>query len=155
MNIPWQIVIASSDSNHRRAVAEILKQQEVVPICTSSVRECRDVLAEETVGLVFCDPTLTDGDYRDLITAARSVNSRARFVVTSRQADWDEFLEAMRLGAFDVIAAPCRPQDLEWMIIQAKRDDRSRAKQLSTADLHSLASFGTTSSARRTSTRLR
>jgi DNA-binding NtrC family response regulator len=138
MNVPWQIVIASSDSNHRRALADILKQQEIVPICTSTVRECRDVLAKEIVGLVSCDPKLTDGGYRDLISEARSVNSRVRLVVTSRQASWDEFLEAMRVGAFDVIAAPCRPKDLEWMIIQAKRDDRSRAKQLFTADPHSL-----------------
>jgi DNA-binding NtrC family response regulator len=86
MNVPWQIVIASSDSNHRRALADILKQQEIVPICTSTVRECRDVLAKEIVGLVFCDPKLTDGCYRDLISEARSVNSRVRLVVTSRQA---------------------------------------------------------------------
>jgi hypothetical protein len=35
-------------------------------------------------------------------------------------------LGAMREGAFDVIAAPCRPTDVEWMVIQAKRDARSR-----------------------------
>lgn len=46
-------------------------------------------------------------------------------VITSLHADWDEYLEAIRVGAFDVIAAPCRSTDVEWMVIQAKRDDRN------------------------------
>ena len=129
MSAPWQVVIASSDPDQLRKLREILKQQEVDPVCTSTVMECRNVLVNETVGLVFCDRKLADGNYSDLIAAGRSVNSRARFVVTSPQADWDEFFEAMRFGAFDVITVPCRPKDVEWMIIQARRDDRKMANQ--------------------------
>jgi DNA-binding NtrC family response regulator len=138
MSVPWQIVIASSDPDQLRRLSEILQQQELEPICTSTVMECRKVLVKETVGLVFCDRNLADGNYSDLIAAGRSVNSRARFVVTSPQADWDEFFEAMRFGAFDVITAPCRPKDVEWMVIQAKRDDRKMANQLLTSSTGSL-----------------
>jgi FixJ family two-component response regulator len=49
-------------------------------------------------------------------------------VVTSSTADWDEFLEAMRLGAPDVIARPCRATDVEWMVIQALRYERTEAR---------------------------
>ena len=51
-------------------------------------------------------------------------------MVTSRESDWDEYLEAIRLGAFDVIASPCRPTDVEWMVIQARRDERVRVRQV-------------------------
>jgi len=138
MSAPWQIVIASSDPDQLCRLTEILKHQDVEPICTSTVMECRNVLFKETVGLVFCDRNLADGNYSDLIAAGRSVNSSARFVVTSPQADWEEFFDAMRLGAFDVITAPCRPKDVEWMIIQAKRDDRKLAKPFLTSDEGSL-----------------
>jgi len=138
MCAPWQVVIASSDPDQLSRLREILKQQELEPICTSTVMECRNVLVKETVGLVFCDRKLADGNYSDLIAAGRSVNSRARFVVTSPQADWDEFVEAVRFGAFDVITAPCRPKDVEWMIIQAKRDDRKMANQRLTSSGSSL-----------------
>jgi DNA-binding NtrC family response regulator len=138
MCAPWQVVIASSNPDQLRRLREILKQQELEPICTSTVMECRNILVKETVGLVFCDRKLADGNYSDLIAAGRSVNSRARFVVTSPQADWDEFVEAMRFGAFDVITAPCRPKDVEWMIIQAKRDDRKMANQRLTSSGGSL-----------------
>jgi len=138
MSAPWQVVIASSDPDQLRKLREILKQQEVDPVCTSTVMECRNVLVNETVDLVFCDRKLADGNYSDLIAAGRSVNSQARFVVTSPQADWEEFLEAMRFGAFDVITAPCRPKDVEWMIIQARRDDRKMANQRLTSSRGSL-----------------
>jgi DNA-binding NtrC family response regulator len=139
MTAPWKIVIASSDSNQLSTLAEILKRQELESICTPTVSQCRDVLSKEHVGVVFCDRNLSDGDHKDVIKAARSIGSIARIVVTSRQADWDEFLEAMRVGAFDVIASPCRPKDVEWMIVQAKRDDQRRAKQLLTSDTNRLA----------------
>jgi len=34
----------------------------------------------------------------------------------------------MRLGAFDVIASPCRATDVERMVIQALRYDRTEAR---------------------------
>jgi ActR/RegA family two-component response regulator len=128
----WKIVVISSDSNDLSALAEILKKQELGPVCASTVSQYRGVLSKQSVGLVFCDSTLSDGDYRDVIAASRSLGSRARVVVTSSQATWPEFLQAVRSGAFDIISKPCRAKDVEWMVIQAKRDDRKMAKQLMT-----------------------
>lgn len=126
MMIPWQVLVASNDLEGRRVLSGILREQGIDPICTSSVHECEEIAASENVGLIFCDRNLSDGDYRDVLAAHRSGRGKARVVITSRHADWDEYLEAIRLGAFDVIAAPCRPTDVEWMVIQAKRDDRNR-----------------------------
>jgi DNA-binding NtrC family response regulator len=132
MNIPWQIVVASSDLEGRRSLTSILTRQGLDPISISSFAECRRVMEKESVGLVFCDRHLADGDYRDVLNASRSMTGKVRVVVTSKHADWDEYLEAMRLGAFDVIASPCRPTDVEWMVIQAKRDERNRSRELLT-----------------------
>lgn len=132
MNIPWQIVVASSDLESRRGLTSILTRQGLDPISTSSFAECRELIERETVGLVFCDRHLADGDYRDILNVTRSATGKVRVVVTSKHADWDEYLEAMRLGAFDVIASPCRPTDVEWMVIQAKRDERNRSRELLT-----------------------
>ena len=132
--LAWRIVVVSSDRSQLCTLREILKRQDLEPICASMVSQCRAVLSKEQIGLVFCDRNLSDGDHKDVIEAARSTGSKARIVVTSRQAGWHEFLEAMRLGAFDVISTPCQPEDVEWMIIQAKRDDRKMGKQLLTSD---------------------
>lgn len=125
-----KIIILSSNQNRSANLAEILKKQEIEPICAITVRQYRDILSKQALDLVFCDPKLQDGDYRDVINAARLAGSLARIVVTSRLASWPEFLEAMRVGAFDVISTPCRYKDVEWVMMQATRDERKRAKQL-------------------------
>jgi len=128
-----KIIILSSNQNRSANLAEILKKQEIEPICAITVRQYRDILSKQALDLVFCDPKLQDGDYRDVINAARLAGSLARIVVTSRLASWPEFLEAMRVGAFDVISTPCRYKDVEWVMMQATRDERKRAKQLMNA----------------------
>lgn len=139
MNIPWQILVASSDLESRRGLASILTRQGLDPISISSLAECREIIEKENVGLVFCDRHLADGNYRDLLNASRSAKGKVRVVVTSKHADWDEYLEAMRLGAFDVISSPCRPTDVEWMVIQAKRDERNRSRESLAAEHKDLA----------------
>jgi DNA-binding NtrC family response regulator len=128
MNIPWDILVASSDLEGRRALSNILDKLGVDPLTSSSVRECKELIASERVGLIFCDRLLADGNCYDLLNASRVGQTKARVVVMSSTADWDEFLEAMRLGAFDVIASPCRATDVEWMIIQALRYERTEAR---------------------------
>src|SRR5580698_4399280 len=126
MTVPWEVMVISSDLEDRQELVHILQQQEVDPISVSSIAESLSLLKNNLIGLVFCDAGLSDCSYLEFLSSVRSLKTKCRVVVTSRQADWDEFLEAMRLGAFDVIAAPCRPTDVEWMVIQAKRDKRSR-----------------------------
>jgi two-component system, NtrC family, response regulator PilR len=128
MNIPWDILVASSDLEGRRALSNILGNLGVDPLTSSTVRECKELMASERVGLIFCDRLLADGNCYDLLHASRIGRTKARVVVMSSTADWDEFLEAMRLGAFDVIASPCRATDVEWMIIQALRYERTEAR---------------------------
>jgi DNA-binding NtrC family response regulator len=133
MNVPWQIVVASAYLEDRQAMVNILAKQGFDPIIASSVGECRASMAQEDVGLIFCARSLSDGNYRDLLIAARTGTRRTRIVLTARITDWDEYLEAMRLGAFDVISAPCRPTDVEWMILQALRDEHARSRQITFA----------------------
>jgi DNA-binding NtrC family response regulator len=132
MNIPWQILVASSDLERRRSLMQTLSRQGLDPIGVANLAECAETLTKERVGLIFCDRHLTDGNYRDLLETVRSGSGNVRVVVCSKHPDWDEYLEAMRYGAFDVIASPCRPTDVEWMVIQAKRDDRNHTKELVT-----------------------
>lgn len=123
-----EIMIISSDREARRELAHILDSQGLGPICVSNIKEALALLGQRTMPLIFCDRHLPDGNYRDFLAALGSLRAKARVVVTSHLADWDEYLEAMRLGAFDVIAAPCRRTDVEWTLIQASQDERERTR---------------------------
>src|SRR5580658_3136482 len=91
MNVPWQIVVASADLEDRRAMVNILAKQGLDPIVASSVCECQASMERGNVGLVFCARSLSDGDYRDLLQAARASTRRTRIVLATRLTDWDEY----------------------------------------------------------------
>jgi DNA-binding NtrC family response regulator len=122
-----QILLVSSELEHRRALNEILRKEGHETICASRLTECQEALQTQNVSLVFCDRRLSDGNYRDVVAAARAAHQHARVIVTSRLADWDEYLDALHNGAFDLIASPCQPTDVLWAIVQARREDQDHA----------------------------
>src|SRR3982074_2966538 len=122
-----QILIVSSELENRRALREILCKEGHETICAARVSECKEALQTQNVSLIFCDRRLSDGSYRDVVAATRASRQHARVVVTSRLADWDEYLDALHHGAFDLIASPCQPTDVLWAIVQARREDQEHA----------------------------
>ena len=119
---PTQILVVSSQSETRRALMAILNREGWDTICASKASECEELLARQNVNLVFCDRRLVDGTYRDVLTITRSLSRNARMVVTSRAADWDEYLEALQNGEFDLIESPCQPKDVIWAVVQAQHE---------------------------------
>jgi DNA-binding NtrC family response regulator len=123
MNLRSQILVVSSDYDHRRALTSILQKEGWSPLHASRLIECQDLLANRSISLVFCERRLADGTYRDLLSVAQARERRVPVVVTSRLADWDEYLEALRYGAVDLIPSPCKPSDVCSAIAQAQRED--------------------------------
>ncbi len=123
----WDVLVVSSNLEARRNLTRILEGQGTDLLCASNIHSAIELLEREaghSIGLIFCDRDLPDGNFRDFLTVLRSLKNKTRVVVASRLADWDEYLDAMRLGAFDVIAAPCHPTEVGWILIQAARDLR-------------------------------
>ena len=125
MVAPWEVLIATADLETCRRIASILSQWGLAPICAVTVAKTTALLARQAIRMVFCDDRLADGNFRDVLGAAKLAQSNARVVVTSR--DLSGYLEAVRLGAFDVIACPCRPADVHRVVSQAMRLADSQA----------------------------
>ena len=132
MTEQWPIVVVSPDLESRRSIARVLSAQGFDPTCIGTVRECREILEKQEVAMIFCDRDLSDGDYRDILasTLCSPQKKPVRVVLMSRLKRPEEYEEAKRSGVFDIIGVPCRPTNIEWTIILAKRDERNRAKQL-------------------------
>lgn len=128
MNGAWEILIVSPDMERCRELRYILKLQGCDPMCAQDVEQALALMQEQTIGLVFCDYHVRNGNCRDFLRTVRALKSKARVVVISRQADWDQYLETMRLGAFDMISAPCHSTDVEWMLSRASREERNRLR---------------------------
>lgn len=134
MEDAWEVVVASPDLEKRLSVAAMLTQQGVDTICASTVDQFREVLHGRNIGLVFCDRQFADGDYHDVVEAARSSAAKVpKVVVMSGLVKSAEYHQAKGSGVFDIISTPCRPTDLEWMVILAKRAELIQAKQSETS----------------------
>ena len=84
-------------------------------------------MPEANPSLIFCEETLEDGTYRDLL-GGMTKSPKARFVVISPSAELDaNYNEAISLGAFDMIASPCRRSDVQWIAIRAMHEDARRS----------------------------
>ena len=127
-----QIVVASSAPETRQRIIQVLDRLGVACIGVSSVAQCRELLAQSKVGLIFCDRRLSDGSFTDVLHAAacNSTAGNARVVLMSCVIDQEEYHAARSAGLFEVIPSPTRPTDLEWMVILAKRAERTGTKRL-------------------------
>jgi DNA-binding NtrC family response regulator len=73
--------------------------------------------------MIFCDESLVGGTYCDLLNPSVR-RKRLPVVIAIRNGDWDEYLEAMRLGAFDAVRYPLQPTDIELAVLRAARENR-------------------------------
>lgn len=116
----------SSCLEYRRLLLRILEDLRVDTLASATLAEAEEVLSEQRVALVFCDDRLTDGSYRDLLQTLRTWKKERYVVVTTRIGEWKEYLEALDLGAFDMIQYPFRSSEVELNVIRAMRGENQK-----------------------------
>ena len=125
----FEVLVAASSPENRSALTRVLLAMGVQTAISSSVREARAILSAKPVSLVFCEEKFADGNYQDVLRAVKKLATKAPVVVSSPSHDWNEYLEALRLGAFEFIDGPVRALDVEMIVRYARRladaDERS------------------------------
>jgi DNA-binding NtrC family response regulator len=130
MRESWDVLVASSCMENRQHLENILENLSLNVISCSAISQAEEVIARQEIPLVFCDELLSDGCCRGLLSARGNTGQKAsRIVVTIRAGEWDEYLEVMRLGAFDVMRSPVQPTDVELVVLRAMREHREAARQ--------------------------
>lgn len=114
-------LVTSSSLESRRVLLRMLEVLKVNTFASATLAEAEEVLSRQEVALVFCDDRLTDGTYRDLLQTLRTRKKTPHIVVTTRIGEWKDYLEALGLGASDMIPYPFRSADVELNVIRAMR----------------------------------
>ena len=112
-------LVVSSDDEVRRKLAEILGQCGLAPVFASTVAESGMALAGHEVFIVLCNDCLADGKYEDIVKLVGRSGTRVPVIVVSRTGDWPEYFTAICGGAFDYLAYPPIPGDLQRTIRNA------------------------------------
>ncbi len=122
---PGRVLVISTGEN-RDVVTAAMSHWSIEAVPCNGVREARTLLSSARPSLIFCEEDLPDGTYRELLHDL-SKATRTRLVVISAAAERDEhYNEALALGAFDMIASPCRRSDVQWIAIRAMQDELRR-----------------------------
>jgi DNA-binding NtrC family response regulator len=70
-----------------------------------------------------------DGKYVDIVKLVGQSDTKVLVIVVSRTGEWPEYLTAIRAGAFDYLAYPPIPGELQRIIQNAFRE-RGRQRRL-------------------------
>jgi DNA-binding NtrC family response regulator len=111
LNVGTVLVVDSDEKSREMVFANAVKLGEI-PMACSSCEEAKNLLAEHHFKVVFCGDVLPDGEYTEVVSAAKPVP----VIVLSRFAEWSSYLPAMQAGAFDYIACPPYEAELDRIL---------------------------------------
>jgi DNA-binding response OmpR family regulator len=78
-------------------------------------------LAENHEPVVICERDLTPGTWKDILGGANVLPQPPCIIVTSRLADEHLWVEALNVGAYDVLAKPFETEEVVRSVISASR----------------------------------
>ena len=86
------------------------------------MEEARVLLFQKDFRVVLCSDTLPDGVFHAVLKEIRRSTTNIPVIVLSYLADWDAYLKALGVGAFDYIICPPKPAEAERILWSALTD---------------------------------
>jgi DNA-binding NtrC family response regulator len=121
-------LIASCRLENRKTLVRMFDELSInsnVSYVAPTIRDARELLGSRSLSTVFCEERLSDGSYCDLLRDVRATWPETAFVVLLCTGEREEYLQATRFGAQEVLRCPLRPKDVDLVLIQAmKGSDR-------------------------------
>ena len=121
VNTDHALIICDKGENRQKVVAAALKCG-LSPICCSNMEEARILLLQNDFRVVLCSDTLPDGDFNAVLKEVSRPTTKIPVIVLSYLADWDAYLKALGVGAFDYIICPPKPAEAERILWSALAD---------------------------------
>jgi len=123
-----RILILSGEAEHRHKLSGVMPSCGWVPIHCETISAAMGLLMRYQIEVIVCDEVLPDGDFRELMKELKRSACEALVVVMSRSYDWGDYLGAMIAGAYDYLAYPPYPGELEEVVAAALVETRARRK---------------------------
>jgi DNA-binding NtrC family response regulator len=114
MSFPLSVLIISGEPEHRHELAAAVMGFGVQAVCCDTFDAASGVHDLEQFAVAFW--VLAEGDLPSEIGAAAHSDAQIPIVVVSRRDDWDSYLGAMSAGAFDYVAIPVQPSEVERVL---------------------------------------
>jgi DNA-binding NtrC family response regulator len=117
MNQLQRVLIACSDEQCRQFVTSIFTDWGVGVVAVATIREALEALSARPPSLVFCEDSLSDGSYRDLLSATSSHKPATPVIVLMHSEEI--YADSVAAGAFDAMPILCSRSDIQWAAVRA------------------------------------
>ena len=118
------VLVVSSRIENKKTLMRTLEGLPVNTFSASTIFQALEFLATHPFAIVFCEERLPDGSYRELLASVASSPQTNRFIVVQCTDEWEQYLEALRLGAAEVLRVPLRAPDIDIALFHAMRQGR-------------------------------
>lgn len=121
---PIRALVISSSEENRAALSAVLSSEGLVPILSSSMAEACALIEHGDISIVFCDDCLPGRCLEKVVAKVGERRNLIPVIAVSRTGEWHEYLEALRIGAFDYLSMPPRCDELERVLASALSKER-------------------------------
>jgi DNA-binding NtrC family response regulator len=115
VNSPNALVV-SADYKIGSILGETLLLCGIAPTLANSILASRNHLAVGNLSVVLCQDYLPDGRYSEVLRLNQQTSLSVPVIVISRTGDWKDYFTAIDLGAYDFLAYPLIPGELQRIL---------------------------------------
>ena len=119
------LLIVSNRLENKRTILRFLEGLPLNIYAVGNVEEAEETLEEHEIDVVVCDERLSDAAYHDVLALTIDRKPKVQFIVLLCTGGQEEYCEAIRLGATDVVRPPLHPTDIELALIHALRQKQA------------------------------
>jgi DNA-binding NtrC family response regulator len=118
------VLIVSSRIENRRALLRTFEGLPLNVFTAWTIDQAKEMLPSHTLAVIFCEERVSDGSYRELLYEVLASQQLTRLVVVLCTGEWEGYLEALRLGAAEVLRSPLQAPDIDIALFHAMRERR-------------------------------
>lgn len=111
----YVLVVFPSDE-HRISLLKAVADAGMVPLLRESLEEALEAIKKENIQMVVCEDLLPEKALNGIVQHARNRTKPIPVIVASRTGQWEEFLKALRQGAFDYLVLPPRRHEVRRVL---------------------------------------
>jgi len=124
--IPKRILIVDDEESFRNVLTVILKKEGYEVEGAANGEEGLSKVASTEFDHVLCDIRMPQMDGLEFLQASKKAGTEAPIIMMSAYGTVDTAIEAMKLGAYDYISKPFKPDEIILTLKKAEERERLR-----------------------------
>jgi two-component system response regulator AtoC len=124
--VPRRVLIVDDEENFRHILSVILKKEKYDVETASNGEDALQRISGAPFDQVLCDIRMPGMDGLDFLKEVQKMKADANVIMMSAYGTLDTAIEAMKLGAYDYISKPFKPDEIILTLRKAEERERLR-----------------------------